>query len=128
MTCSVLPFPRAKKRGRKVTKGPRASVTVLRKNPVAAPARTVETEVDRIAATIAARALRERAERAGDDRLIVFPKERRFRSLAEIRDLEELAERERLRALGQWTPLMEEMSRIAAEIGRKARAHTGPQP
>lgn len=128
MTGSVLPFPRPKKRGRKVTQGPRASVTVLHKNPVAPPARTVETEADRIAATMAARALRERAERAGDDRLVEFPEERRFRSLAEIRHLEELAEKERLLSLGQWTPLMEEMSRIAAEIGRKARAHTGPQP
>jgi len=67
--CSVITFPRAKKRGRKVTKGPKATVTVIHESsdPITAltgPIRSVKEEESRLTVLLRDRANRLLEERA----------------------------------------------------------------
>lgn len=90
----VFTFPKAKKRGRKVAKGPKAEVHVLYELAETRPAvrhdDSLEGNVERMARLIADRAERKKREwaemLAANPNITEFPKEWRYRTLQEVEE------------------------------------------
>lgn len=90
-TADVFRFPRSKKRGRKVTKGPAATVHTLYEAPE--PSRveeSIEDSVKRIVQLVAERFERKKVEwaaiLAANPQIVEFPEKWRYRSLHEVNE------------------------------------------
>lgn len=91
----ILHFPKARKRGRKVTKGPKADVHVIYELdvPPAAPATpgllNLDQCVEDLAQIVARRARESKRKRAdmfaANPNITEFPASKRFRTIAEVR-------------------------------------------
>lgn len=94
MTASILKLPVVKKRGRKVTKGPKASVSLICEPDLPSNDTSLLSHKERLeelAMRIAERAVEKRRQwkafLAASHNVIEYPAHRRFRSVAEVDEL-----------------------------------------
>jgi len=131
MTATIVRLPVAMKRGRKVTKGPMASVSVMYTAPTRCtkPQLCLEEEMEKLAQLAAARMLRMRQQRAeyeawidSSPALARFPESARFRSEEVVdrlrRGLPEFADEEEEDC---GSPMERAMDDLAVKVSERAK-------